>query len=52
MTYDFMRYVADSWGLLAMLAFFVTAAVFAFRPGSREYYDRAAQIPLQKSFED
>ena len=52
MTYDFLRYLADSWGLVAMLAFFAGVAAFAFRPGSREYYGRAAQIPFQNSSED
>ena len=52
MTYDLLRLLADSWGLVSMFVFFVGAAAFAFRPGSREHYDRAAQIPLQNSSED
>jgi cytochrome c oxidase cbb3-type subunit 4 len=46
-TYTAMRHFADSWGLLAMALFFVGAAVFAFRPGSRKLADEAAQIPLK-----
>jgi cytochrome c oxidase cbb3-type subunit IV len=45
--YELLRHLADSWGLLVMFAFFLGAALFAFRPGSRQYYDEAAQIPLQ-----
>ena len=46
-TYTAMRHFADSWGLLAMALFFVGAAIFAFRPGSRQLADEAAQIPLK-----
>ena len=52
MTYNLLREFADSWALLAMALFFIVAAGFAFRPGSRDYYDRAAKIPLQNSSED
>ncbi len=47
-TYTFMRHFADSWGLLAMAIFFVAAALFVFRPGSRELAKDAAQIPLKE----
>jgi len=46
-TYTAMRHFADSWGLLAMALFFVGAAMFVFRPGSRKLADDAAQIPLK-----
>jgi cytochrome c oxidase cbb3-type subunit 4 len=52
MTYDFLREFADSWALAAMALFFLVAAAFAFRPGSRDYYKSAAEIPLQNSSED
>jgi cytochrome c oxidase cbb3-type subunit IV len=52
MTYNFLREFADSWALLVMALFFMAATAFAFRPGSRDYYDRAAKIPLQNSSED
>ena len=51
-TYDTMRQIADSWGLLAMFAFFVATALFIFRPGSRAHYEEAAKIPLQNGSED
>lgn len=46
-TYTALRHFADSWGLLAMALFFVGAAVFVFRPGSRRLADEAANIPLK-----
>ncbi len=47
MDYHIMRTFADSWGLLAMLAFFLAASAFAFRPGSKELSKDAASIPLK-----
>lgn len=47
-TYTFMRQLADSWGLLAMAVFFIGVVIFAFRPGSREMANDAAQIPLKE----
>ena len=52
MTYDTMRQFADSWGLVAMFAFFVATAIFVFRPGSKAHYDEAARIPLKNGSED
>jgi cytochrome c oxidase cbb3-type subunit 4 len=46
-TYTAMRHFADSWGLLAMAAFFVCAVVFALRPGSKQIAQEAADIPLK-----
>ncbi len=46
-TYTAMRHFADSWGLLAIALFFVGAALFVFRPGSRKLADDAARIPLE-----
>ena len=47
-TYEAMRHFADSWGMLAMLAFFAIAIVFVFRPGAKTSADEAAQIPLKE----
>ena len=52
MTYDLMRHLADSWGLVIMFAFFLAVVAFVFRPGSRDLYKEVAQIPLKKSSED
>lgn len=51
-TYDTLRQMADSWGLLAMFVFFIAVAFFVFRPGSRARYEEAAQIPLRNGSED
>lgn len=40
--YTFLRYMADSWGLLAMLLIFLGVCVWAFRPGTRGLHDDAA----------
>mgnify|MGYP000040483954 CR=1 FL=1 len=46
-TYTVMRHFADSWGLLAMMLFFVGAVLFALRPGTRGKAEEAARIPLE-----
>ncbi|MGE0664944.1 MAG: cbb3-type cytochrome oxidase subunit 3 [Sphingomonadales bacterium] len=48
MDYQQFRHFADSWGLVYLLAVFVLAVAFAFRPGSKQHYDRAARIPLDE----
>jgi len=47
-TYEAMRHFADSWAMLLMLAFFVAAIAFIFRPGAKRHADEAAQIPLKE----
>lgn len=44
-TYTAMRHFADSWGLLAMAAFFVGAVLFTVRPGTKLTAQEAADIP-------
>jgi cytochrome c oxidase cbb3-type subunit IV len=46
-TYSFLRQLADSWVLLAMVLFYITACLWAFRPGARRANDEAAGIPLR-----
>lgn len=43
-TYEFLRHMADSWGLLAMTLVFLTLALWPFRPGAREHNSRAATM--------
>ena len=45
--YTFLRELADSWVMLVMLATFIGIAIFAFRPGTKESYDRLRNLPLQ-----
>ncbi|SEK78351.1 cbb3-type cytochrome oxidase subunit 3 [Pacificibacter marinus] len=47
MNYHIFREIADSWVLLAMFAFFVTAILWAFRPGSSKKYKDIANIPFR-----
>ncbi len=42
-TYDFLRHLADSWGLLLMLAIFVGLCAWPFRPGAKERNRQAAE---------
>lgn len=34
-TYDMLRHLADSWGLLMMTAIFLGLCAWPFRPGAR-----------------
>jgi cytochrome c oxidase cbb3-type subunit 4 len=40
--YTFLRHMADSWGMLAMLLGFLGICLWALRPGSRALHDDAA----------
>jgi cytochrome c oxidase cbb3-type subunit 4 len=46
-TYSILRQFADSWGLLAMVIFFVGVVLYTFRPGSKKVHDDSAQIPFR-----
>ena len=46
-TYSILRQIADSWGLLAMVIFFLGAILFTLRPGSKKIHDDSAQIPFR-----
>ncbi|MFC3096268.1 cbb3-type cytochrome c oxidase subunit 3 [Alteraurantiacibacter palmitatis] len=43
-TYDFLRHMADSWGLLAMVLMWIAFALWPFRPGAKHHNDRAANM--------
>jgi cytochrome c oxidase cbb3-type subunit 4 len=43
-TYEFLRHMADSWGLLFMTLVFLTLGLWPFRPGAREHNSRAATM--------
>lgn len=47
-TYTLMRHFADSWGLLAMMLFFIGVVAFIFRRGAKEAAQQAAFIPLKE----
>jgi cytochrome c oxidase cbb3-type subunit 4 len=42
-TYETLRHLADSWGLLAMLVVFVILCAWPFRPGARSRNQEAAE---------
>ena len=44
-TYTFLRYAADSWGLVAMFIFFIGVVLFVYRPGASKVYRDVAAIP-------
>ena len=48
-TYDALRHLADSWGLLYMMAIFLAVVFFIARPGARARAEAAARIPLEDS---
>jgi len=43
-TYDLLRHMADSWGLLVMLVIFIGLAAWPFRPGARQHNSEAANL--------
>ncbi len=43
-TYDALRHLADSWGLLVMCLLFLGLALWPFRPGARDANDAAAKM--------
>ncbi len=46
-SYTFLRELADSWGLLAMVVFFCGMILMLFRPGAKKLHADAASIPLR-----
>lgn len=46
-TYSLLREFADSWALLALFAFFIGAAIFAFWPSFNAERRDAADIPFR-----
>lgn len=48
MDYETARYLADTWGLLALTLLFVGIVAFVFRPGTTRKYEKDAQIPLKE----
>jgi cytochrome c oxidase cbb3-type subunit 4 len=47
LTYSLLREIADSWVLLAMFAFFIGVAIWAFWPGMAADQRNAADIPFR-----
>lgn len=47
MNYQDLIYFAETGGLIILAAMFAGAVVYAFWPGNREKFDRAANLPLE-----
>ena len=43
-TYDTLRHLADSWGLLAMVLSFLALVLWPFRPGAKDANETAAKM--------
>jgi len=43
-TYEMLRHLADSWGLLVMAIVFAVFALWPFRPGARDRNHDAANL--------
>lgn len=41
-TYDTLRHLADSWGLVATMILFLGLVAWPFRPGAKEHNEAAA----------
>jgi cytochrome c oxidase cbb3-type subunit IV len=52
MDYHLLREIADSWGLIYLLAIFIAIIAIVFRPGSRRKADEIAQIPFKEDHDD
>lgn len=46
-TYSLLREIADSWVLLAMFAYFIGAAIWAFLPSQKQARQEASLIPFR-----
>lgn len=44
MSYDALRHLADSWGLVFLAVIFVTCIGWTFRKGAAAHHDRAARM--------
>lgn len=51
-TYDTLRHLADSWGLLVMLVAFVALVAWPFRPGARHRNRDAAEAIFRDDNDD
>ena len=46
-TYDMLRHLADSWGLLAMALIFLALCLWPFRPGAGAISRRCGALDLR-----
>jgi cytochrome c oxidase cbb3-type subunit IV len=48
MDYHTVAAFAQTWGLVYMVVLFIGVLIYALRPGAKETFDHAAQIPLKE----
>jgi cytochrome c oxidase cbb3-type subunit 4 len=48
MTYQDVSMFAQSWGLVFLVALFLTACGYALWPGNRTRFEKAARMPLEE----
>ncbi len=48
MDYHTVAEFAQTWGLVYMVVLFIGVLIYALRPGAKETFDRAAQMPLKE----
>ncbi len=48
MSYETTAAFAQTWGLVYMLILFLGVIAYAFWPGNKEKFERAARLPLQE----
>jgi cytochrome c oxidase cbb3-type subunit 4 len=48
MTYDAMSYIAQTWGLLYLVALFGAVVAYALWPRNRRKFRDAAEIPFKE----
>lgn len=51
-SYEALRQLADSWGLLAMSVVFLVLVLWPLRPGTRHHYDNAATSIFSEGNDD
>ena len=51
-TYDTLRHLADSWGLLGMGLVFLVLCAWPFRPGNRSANETAAMMIFEDDDHD
>ncbi|CAM4220525.1 Cb-type cytochrome c oxidase subunit IV [Novosphingobium lubricantis] len=51
-TYEMLRHMADSWGLLVMTAIFLGLSAWPFRPGARPLNHEAATSIFKDESDD
>ena len=48
MNFDTVSAFAQTWGLVYLFILFLGVLFYAFRPGGKAIFDRAARLPLEE----